>query len=653
MLNRRQAEILHLLIKKQSFLSIKSLSKTLGVSQRTIQYDLSYIEYYAKNLNFEIMRHKNVGVKVERINKDILKQIKSDISIQFHYSKQERILSIILKLFESSTPISSKQLSELFHVSRRTIVDDIKIIQSTLSEHNLNLNYVQNKGFNIIGNEEHYRKVYAYYVKKYLRQNIPLVSLDLFSTETLSKVRSIIIETLQLENYPLVQSAIDGLIYHVSIAMQRVKENFSFEIPKQEIKKLSNTNQYYIASQIKKNLEKSFDITFPQTEIIFITLHLMGSRIIEDTNQVTEPSETYIFNKSIKKFVTAVSAELGIESKQDNKLFNSLSIHMKPAINRLKFNIHQKNPLKREIYNKYKHIVKAINKHIYIFEELYKISFTSDELAYITIHFISSIERESSFKEPLIKVVLLCGSGIGTSQLLRSKLSNLYPEFYISDAYSIYQIDENQLLQDDIDYIISTVPCTIHNIPVILVDPFINKDSRNKLNKIINSAREKRVANINKFGKSLKDLLPLHRIIKNKNKLNRDQAIQFAVQPLVDDEIVNDNYASDIKLQFSKFGAYMVISPHIALIHADSKNVLHGAGFAITYFEEGIIFEHKLNDPVYLVITLATSNPKIHLKALEQLSKLLTHKTKKNAFLNGNISKIKTYVKEIVNNKEV
>ncbi len=74
----------------------------------------------------------------------------------------------------------------------------------------------------------------------------------------------------------------------------------------------------------------------------------------------------------------------------------------------------------------------------------------------------------------MIKVVLLCGSGIGTSQLLKSKLNHLYPEFHIWDAYSIYQLEESRLLQDNIDYVISTVPCEISAVPVIDVDPFIN-----------------------------------------------------------------------------------------------------------------------------------------------------------------------------------
>ena len=114
------------------------------------------------------------------------------------------------------------------------------------------------------------------------------------------------------------------------------------------------------------------------------------------------------------------------------------------------------------------------------------------------------MERGATNKQLMIKVVLLCGSGIGTSQLLKSKLNHLYPEFNIWDAYSIYQLDEKQLIQNNIDYVISTVPCDISVVPVINVDPFINEQSRQKLNQLINDAK-KACNKMATEGKSLAD----------------------------------------------------------------------------------------------------------------------------------------------------
>ena len=50
----------------------------------------------------------------------------------------------------------------------------------------------------------------------------------------------------------------------------------------------------------------------------------------------------------------------------------------------------------------------------------------------------------------------------------------------------------------------------------------------------------------------------------------------------------------------------MVISPHIALVHAGTAHVLQDAGFSMCYFEHGVRFGHQHYDPVHIVIVLAT-----------------------------------------------
>ena len=55
-------------------------------------------------------------------------------------------------------------------------------------------------------------------------------------------------------------------------------------------------------------------------------------------------------------------------------------------------------------------------------------------------------------------------------------------------------------------------------------------------------------------GKSLADLLPEHRIIKNKQPLSIEPAITVAVQPLINDGIVDSNYTAAILKQFEQFG---------------------------------------------------------------------------------------------------
>ena len=61
--------------------------------------------------------------------------------------------------------MSSNHLAELMKVSRRTIVNDLKSVQQWLATYQLEMKYIQNKGFIIIGEEEAFRQAYANTVK--------------------------------------------------------------------------------------------------------------------------------------------------------------------------------------------------------------------------------------------------------------------------------------------------------------------------------------------------------------------------------------------------------------------------------------------------------------------------------------------------------
>lgn len=644
MLSNRQTKILYFLLKTESFVSIARLAEMFDISQRSIQYDLQNIESFQDNKQFVLMRHKSLGVKAKTLDQKIYDSELDNLSEIVHLTKNERKTNILITLFEATQPLSSNHLAELMKVSRRTIVNDLKLVQQWLASYHLEMKYIQNKGFIINGEEEALRQAYANIVKNYFKMTVPYFQDNLFSEEELAIVRKTVIETLNEEDYRLVQSAVDGLVYHIIIAIHRLKLNYSIDVPKEEYEKVCDTVQYRISQKLKKNLEIKFDIQFSESEAIFITLHLLSSKIssIKENNINTGELEQFL-NELIKQ----VSVEIGVDLRENSKLLNGLIVHIQPAIHRMKFNLVEKNPLKEDIKKQYKNVYDIVKRNIHIIEEAYDISFTEDEIAYMTVHFVSSIERISTQKSSYIKVVLLCGSGIGTSQLLKSKLGNLYPEFDVIDAYSIYQIDEEELLKKGVDYIISTVDCHFDEIPVVTVDTFLNKSSRDQLNQIVNQYRESKVVQLEQIGENLRELLPEHRITKTEHMINKDRTIYQVSDLLLQDNIIESRYADAIIKQMESFGPYMVISPHIALLHSDTTYVQKGAGFAMTYVDNGIPFGHQKYDPIKVIIVLATKKPHLHLKALGQLSQLLTDDIKKKAFLEGNIQMINQYINEI------
>ncbi|RIP37110.1 PRD domain-containing protein [Staphylococcus gallinarum] len=646
MLSKRQQQILTFLLETENFATIHHLAMQFNVSERTIQYDLEYLESMSNQLSLKITRNKNKGIKIEAHLDYLNSEVIQFSNISMHYSRDERVLYIILKLFESIEPTSSQSLASLVSVSRRTIVEDLKRVQTWIESQGLRLEYVKNKGFVIKGDESNYRKAYADRVNAYFQTHTHNIGRQLFSTKELEVIRRTVTETLFEAQYQLVQSAIDGLIYHILIAIHRTREDFKFDIPTTEYQKLSQTSQFNIAKQIQTQLEATFNISFPKSEAAFITLHLLGAKTsdIQYSNNELDDLEVMV-----EQLIERMSGDLGIDLMTDNKLLNGLVVHLRPAIHRLQFEMSHLNPLNDEIHKEYEQLIESIKRHIWGIEELFRISFTEDELSYITLHFASAIERISKRSSKTIKVILLCGSGIGTSQLLKSRLDHIYPELEIVDAYSVYEVNDTLLKHEGIDYIISTVPFEQTTVPVVQVSPFLNKNDRQQINEIINNAREQYVAETKRIGPNLREVLPEHRVLTQQTSVSRDIAIQQCVALLEKDGIVGSEYANDIITQLNTFGPYMIISPHLALIHAKHEHVKKSVGFSLVHFKDGVKFDHNHYDPVYIVVTLATKQPQIHLNALRQFSELVMDDNARSDLFSGDKNRIINWINDISN----
>ncbi|WP_353458078.1 BglG family transcription antiterminator [Staphylococcus coagulans] len=641
MLTNRQYEILNRLMKAEEYISIADLAKAFDRSERTIQYDLEYIEFMEDKLKLQVQRSKSKGIKIKCLDENMIVHMNEAIFPEVHYTKDERQLQILLFLFEANSPVNSRKLSTLVNVSRRTIVDDLKNVTKWLYAHHLNLAYLKNKGFIIEGSEASYRKAYGEVIHAYFKTTSELIRKNLFDEKAIQIIREIVLRVLEEVHYPLFQIAIDGLVIHLLIAIQRVKASCTISGPPDLLKAHKGTDAYEISQAIKNEVEKTFEIHFPESEALFIVLHLLGAKKIKIGNQDEQNDELKIL---IYQFVERVGAALGVDLIKDSKLLNGLYIHLTPALNRMTYNLKQQNPLKNDIYTQYPELIEVITQHIWIFEALYHVSFSEDEIAYLVIHFASCFERLTIENEHKIRVVLLCGSGIGTSQLLKAKLSKVYPEFDILDAYSLYQIDESELLRRGVEYVITTVPIELSSIQCIKVSPFLDKKDRDQLNLLINQKRERLVDDISEHGFSLREVLKPERLGVVKEKFNRNEAISHVIAPLEKSGIVNDSYKKEIMNQLDAFGAYMVISPHTALVHASSKHVKSGMGMTLYCFQQGVDFQHERYDPVKIVIGLATSHPHIHLNALKELNDILLHSSIRNELLNGNLEGLYAYL---------
>jgi mannitol/fructose-specific phosphotransferase system IIA component (Ntr-type) len=121
------------------------------------------------------------------------------------------------------------------------------------------------------------------------------------------------------------------------------------------------------------------------------------------------------------------------------------------------------------------------------------------------------------------------------------------------------------------------------------------------------------------------ELIQLDYIAKDK-----DDAIRQAGKLLQNENYVEESYIQAMIDSCNKYGSYIVLLPGLAMPHASCENGVLKMGISILRLKEPVVFGNTENDPVKLVIAVATPDNKSHLQLLSKLSQTLFDPEKLN-----------------------
>ncbi|EGO86431.1 PTS sugar transporter subunit IIA [Clostridium botulinum C] len=114
-------------------------------------------------------------------------------------------------------------------------------------------------------------------------------------------------------------------------------------------------------------------------------------------------------------------------------------------------------------------------------------------------------------------------------------------------------------------------------------------------------------------------------------KLNVDcndwkQAISIGTDILIQKGYVKKEYEEAILNKIKELGPYMVITPHIVVPHARPEDGVNKTSISLVTLKHPISFGNNQNDPVKLIITIASENNRDHIEFLSTIVDLLRNK---------------------------
>ncbi|SES75305.1 Transcriptional antiterminator [Enterococcus malodoratus] len=666
-MDNRLSNLYTLLAKQGKIVEINQLAKRFHVSTRTIYNDINKL-----NETLSSISEKTIIIDKARVEYSVdspvdIEKLLLNNSDFVSSDKQIRQIRILESILLSAGIFSSEDLLQRTLVSKNTLLSDLQKIKKKLEENGIELETLPFRGYRVIGDEIIIRNLLA----ATLEQDPLLFETEHFEheKELLGDIEAFIEKICDRLGIQLSDEAFQKVLIHFWITKKRIElgETLSTISEKDFLSKEEQTLFDY-----RRELVELFGQPVSSTEQIYLANKLSEASITKYQELISDKWVT--FNLLVETFITAVNSELPeLDFKGDQKLYEGLINHLRPAYKRTLAKESLENPMYDYVLDHYCDLHLIIRKQISSIEKMLEITFSDHEISFFTLFFAASLERKKFYVPHKTKIVIICHAGISTSEILKSKIKNIFNV----DVIGTFGAKEGVkwLTDHKVDLVITTISLEIKSVPFVQVNPYLSEEDISiisgfikpvfhevevgKLLEIVkqyavlspqqvqslskeftNYLNLKSSENITReYQPMLKEVLTEELIDLHYRAENRDEAVRRSGELLVKNNLATDAYIEGMIKNVEVNGTYIVIAPGIAMPHARPEEGALAIGFSVVTLAEPVVFGHPKNDPVKIVIGLCAVDHQTHLKALAELVEILSHEENVERFLKAKEAK--------------
>lgn len=670
-LEKSQKEFLMLLLENENPQSIQSIQDQLDISRRTVYYIVNKNNDIFYELRMEPINNKRGhGYYLTADQKKVVDSIlHSDRTLQ-NLSPDERVHYLICWMMYPKTNIHIENIMELFDISRNSVFNDLKDLKSEIEKYDVSLYFDIKNGYMINGQVFSKRALLLYYLKILLKKihYKSIEFLDVSEVETFySRLQQISLKMHnEYDDYNLLAIACLLNIVHY------VDEKFDFSIL--ELRDLEKTEELHMIDKYFQDLNVH--------ERLYLTIHLLGSKAGSVIRLDDSQRDIQLFELALH-LVDLFERQTSCDISEKNELVNSLYMHFKLSMYYYQLSIQISNTLLEDVKENYGNLYQMIKNLCESMDDEFPFILTDSEISYITMHFGGHLKQVQGKFYALIRVLIVCPSGISTSTLLKREVEDLYANVTVIAATAAENIAQ---YRENIDFIVSTIDLDT-DIPWIKVNAILTKDDKSKIASMMSLNMQTYKLNKDNFSGlfsiiqkyvdptqmknlkrdvydyfregnlivdvveekqlRLKDIMYRDHLIRIDKDIMWDEAIRLASVPLLKTNIITENYINEMIGLVRDYGPYIVIKNRIAIAHAKTEAGANALGTALLINKKNIQFEDDLN--IHYLFVISSSNPKEHLQILKDISMLASDDIDLNALLDKNVDEIMELIKKMVN----
>ncbi|EKK7207438.1 transcription antiterminator [Listeria innocua] len=483
LLTKTERALINLFLTKNDFLTANQLALMLEVSSKTIYRKIKNINSVTDEKEI-IISEKGRGYK---LNYKAYIQAKLETTSDiFGYTPSERREKILLQvLFKSPKYLNIAKLYEGYYVGYNSIKNDFTLLNQSIEKYHLALEKKQ-KEIRVVGTEENIRIAINEVIN-----NLDLSSYDDLKTEysnlNNADVQFIVRQMEIIENKLMISIPYPydiNIFSHLYILINRFRQG--------EVEDFDETNETYLVTNEKlhtialeaiESIEQYLKMKLPKRETFNFLQYLISSRFNHEIELISS-NVLPIVEEMTDFYINQVAAKIDMPINKKQLKIELLS-HMKPMVNRMNHQINIKNNLLSDIKLEYGQLFDIIKETARDVAETFKLNTISDdEVGYITIYFAKHIEES-----PLVKrIIIMCSSGIGTSELLKVKVQKAFPDVEIVDVLSSTRFKNSLQDYQNIDFILTTINAeSTKEIPSLLVSAMFTEKDKMMVKKLMES----------------------------------------------------------------------------------------------------------------------------------------------------------------------
>ncbi|MDU3083276.1 MAG: PRD domain-containing protein [Staphylococcus epidermidis] len=422
----RQIKLIKLLLNyTDTYISGHDIAKQLNVSNRTIRNDIKTIHTTFLNELILSVQSKGYMLNTCLYTPDEIQSALESVIVK----ENKLLITIAYRLFMEKHTFTIKELSSTYHLTKSKVIDYVTRIQTWAIKFDIYLSIKKKQGIMIDASTTSISNAVLHINQltddDFKVENLILQELPQAHTRKIKQIISKHIDNHQLSTS---ENKIQQLLVHLILI---IKHSFSF----------------FISYHFNK-----FDLGIQQ---LFIQSYI--DRLIELMEQ-----------------------HIGFPFSQDTILKDNMNVHFSRTYLRLMSHVYLNNPLTSQIKRLYPFVFNTLYDSIRQLSQDTNIQLSEDEIAFLTIHFQSSIERHKSSH---IHVVIACYYGLGISTLLAEKIKQLNHAIQIVDTLKLEDINNYHF--EGIDLLITTHDfdtSQLLQIPkVIQVSPLFSDEDAKKI----------------------------------------------------------------------------------------------------------------------------------------------------------------------------